>query len=142
MRVTLMLADSAQVSEGKLFILGGGWSVTGPPAPSAIAMLVEVPWDQTNRRLEWRLELVDSDGYPVMTPDGEGGETAIVMGGEFEVGRSPLRVAVHDRRREPRRLAPGLLHPLRGSGTSRNAGRRTLDIWRYVGPRTGRTLVR
>ena len=133
-----MLADSAQVSEGKLHILGGGWSVTGPPAPSAIALLVEVPWDQTNRRLEWRLELVDSDGYPVMTPDGEGGENPIVMGGEFEVGRPPgtpqgapiglpvalnlsplpleggppLRVAVHDRRREPRRLAPGLLHPL------------------------------
>ena len=45
----MMLADSAQVSEGKLFILGGGWSVTGPPAPSAIALHVEVPWDQTNR---------------------------------------------------------------------------------------------
>ena len=66
MRVTLMLADSAQVADGKLFyILGGGWSITGPPAPSAIALLVEVPWDQTNRRLEWRFELVDSDGYPV-----------------------------------------------------------------------------
>ena len=40
MKVTLMLADAAQVSEGKLHILGGGWSVTGPPAPSAIALLV------------------------------------------------------------------------------------------------------
>ena len=89
MKVTLMLADAAQVSEGKLHILGGGWSVTGPPAPSAIVLLVEVPWDQTNRRLEWRLELVDSDGYPVMTADGEGGETPIIMGGEFEVGRPP-----------------------------------------------------
>ncbi len=84
-----MLADSAQVSEGKLFILGGGWSVTGPPAPSAIVLHVEVPWDLTNRRLEWRLELVDSDGYPVMSADGEGGENAIMMGGEIEVGRPP-----------------------------------------------------
>ena len=50
---------------------------------------VEVPWDQTNRRMEWRLELVDSDGYPVLAPDGEGGENPIVMGGEFEVGRPP-----------------------------------------------------
>jgi hypothetical protein len=89
MKVTLMLADSAQVADGKLYILGGGWSITGPPAPSAIVLLVEVPWDQTNRRLEWRLELVDSDGYPVMTPDGEGGENPIMMGGEFEVGRPP-----------------------------------------------------
>ena len=84
-----MLADSAQVADGKLYILGGGWSITGPPAPSAIALLVEVPWDQTNRRLEWRLELVDSDGYPVLTPAGEGGENPILMGGDFEVGRPP-----------------------------------------------------
>jgi len=85
----MMLADSAQVSEGKLYVLGGGWSVTGPPAPSAIVLHVEVPWDLTNRRLEWRLELVDSDGYPVMTADGEGGENPIMMGGEIEVGRPP-----------------------------------------------------
>ena len=39
--------------------------------------------------MEWRLELVDSDGYPVLTSDGEGGETPIIMGGEFEVGRPP-----------------------------------------------------
>src|ERR1700754_1755097 len=89
MKVTLMLADSAQVADGKLYILGGGWSITGPPAPSAIALLVEVPWDQTNRRLDWRLELVDSDGYPVLTADGEGGEQPIMMGGEFEVGGPP-----------------------------------------------------
>ena len=152
----MMLADAAQVSDGKLYILGGGWSVTGPPTPSAIALLVEVPWDQTNRRLEWRLELVDCDGYPVMTPDGEGGENPIVMGGEFEVGRppgtphgspiglplalnlsaaaarvgEPLRVALHDRQREPRRLAADLQHPLRAgpagarsSGISHNGGR-------------------
>ena len=85
----MMLADSAQVSEGKLYVLGGGWSVTGPPAPSAIVLHVEVPWDLTNRRLEWRLELVDSDGYPVLTADGEGGENPIMMGGEIEVGRPP-----------------------------------------------------
>jgi hypothetical protein len=29
MRVTMMLADAAQVSEGKLYILGGGWSIAG-----------------------------------------------------------------------------------------------------------------
>jgi hypothetical protein len=89
MKVTLMLADSAQVSEGKLYILGGGWSLTGPPAPSAIAMLVEVPWDQTNRRLEWRLDLVDSDGYPVVVGDGQGGTNPVVAAGDFEVGRPP-----------------------------------------------------
>lgn len=27
MKVTIMLADSAQVAEGKLYVLGGGWTV-------------------------------------------------------------------------------------------------------------------
>src|SRR5262245_27886479 len=89
MRVTLMLADSAQVADGKLYILGGGWSITGPPAPSAIALLVEVPWDQTNTRLDWRLELLDSDGSPGVTPDGEGSEQPILIGGGVEGGRPP-----------------------------------------------------
>ena len=43
MKVTMMLADSAQVAGGKLYILGGGWSITGPmPCPSAIAVIVVV----------------------------------------------------------------------------------------------------
>jgi len=63
----MLLADSAQVSEGKLFVLGGGWSRIGPgPTPSAVAIIIEVPWDQTNVTHRWRLELVDSDGRPVM----------------------------------------------------------------------------
>jgi hypothetical protein len=37
----MLLADSAQVADGKLYILGGGWSVTGPdPTPSAVAIKV------------------------------------------------------------------------------------------------------
>ena len=44
-----MLADAAQAVEGKLYILGGGWSVTGPePSASAIAAYIQVPWDRTN----------------------------------------------------------------------------------------------
>ena len=35
----MLLCDGAQVADGKLFVLGGGWSLTGPdPMPSAIAM--------------------------------------------------------------------------------------------------------
>ena len=26
----MLLCDSAQVADGKLFVLGGGWSLTGP----------------------------------------------------------------------------------------------------------------
>ena len=58
----MMLADSAQEVGGKLYILGGGWSVTGPdPAPMAIAIKIEVPWDQGNVVHKLRLWLVDAD---------------------------------------------------------------------------------
>src|SRR5213078_2286630 len=63
LRATLLLADAAQAVEGKLYVLGGGWSVTGPqPVPMAIALKIDVPWDQANTRHSWRLELLDADG--------------------------------------------------------------------------------
>ena len=66
MKVTMLLADYAQVADGKLTVVGGGWSLTGPePSPFGIAILVHVPWDQANRRHTLRLELVDADGVPV-----------------------------------------------------------------------------
>ncbi|MCA1845140.1 MAG: hypothetical protein LC792_18490 [Actinobacteria bacterium] len=89
MRVTMLLCDAAQVAEGKLFVLGGGWSLAGPdPVPSAIALKLEVPWDQTSRRHRWQLSLVDADGQAV-TMGGEGGGQPVVIGGDFEVGRPP-----------------------------------------------------
>ena len=45
-KATLLLADSAQVAEGKLYIIGGGWTVIGLGTPSAVAVYVSVPWDQ------------------------------------------------------------------------------------------------
>ena len=86
-KVTMLLADHAQVADGKLNIIGGGWSITGPvPGPSAIAMLIQVPWDQTNQKQRMRLELVDSDGVPVAVDTPEG-RTEVVIEGEFEAGR-------------------------------------------------------
>src|SRR5712692_6126152 len=59
MKVTMLLADAAQAVNGKLYILGGGWSVTGPaPSPSAIALKIEVPWDEANTRHKLTLDLV------------------------------------------------------------------------------------
>jgi hypothetical protein len=89
MKVTMLLADAAQASEGKLYVLGAGWAIIGPgPAPSAIAMLIEVPWDRANTRYPWKLELVDSDGVAVAVP-GPMGEQPVEVGGELEVGRPP-----------------------------------------------------
>lgn len=84
-----MLADFAQVSDGKLTIVGGGWSLTGPdPMPFGIAILVQVPWHLSNERHSMRLELLDADGQPVPV-ETEDGEKPLVIFDDapFEVGR-------------------------------------------------------
>lgn len=85
MHVTLLLADSAQVADAKLFILGGGLTFIGPnPQPVAVAARIEVPWDLANVRHSWTLELVDEDGNPVIA-----GDRPVLVAGEFEAGRPP-----------------------------------------------------
>jgi hypothetical protein len=57
-KATLLLADYAVVSDGKLTIVGGGWSQTGPePAAFGIGLLIQVPWDQANTRHAFSVEL-------------------------------------------------------------------------------------
>jgi len=89
-KVTMMLADAAQAAEGKLYILGGGWSVTGPtPGPSASALFIPVPSDRTNVEHRFRFDLVASDGNPVELETDAGAEEAVTFEGSFEVGRPP-----------------------------------------------------
>lgn len=91
----MLLADSAQVADGKLYLLGAGLSVIGPHSqPTAIALLIEVPWDRANIAHQWRLDLIDEDGRPLMA-----GDSPIAVGGRFEAGRpaglrpgTPLKV--------------------------------------------------
>lgn len=83
----MLLADAAQAVGGKLYVLGGGWSVIGPsPAAMAIAIKIDVPWDQATAPHRWVLDLIDEDGHPVTTPSPEGGRPVRVSG-NFEVGR-------------------------------------------------------
>ena len=90
MRVTMMLADAAQAVGGKLYVLGGGWSMLGPgPTPFAMVLKFEIPWDQANRRHQWELRLLDEDGRPVALPSPDGEARPIEMGAAFEVGRPP-----------------------------------------------------
>ena len=87
MRVTMLLADAAQEVNGKLYILGGGWSVTGPVLPPmAIALKLDVPWSDAQRPHEFLLQLVDADGHAVRI---EGQDADVRAGGQFEVGRPP-----------------------------------------------------
>jgi hypothetical protein len=89
-KATLLLADYAVVSDGKLTIVGGGWSQTGPePAPFGIGLLIQVPWDQSNTPHSFSVELLDADGEPVVLETDEDGEQPVAFGGDFEVGRPP-----------------------------------------------------
>jgi hypothetical protein len=87
-KVTMLLCDAAQVADGKLFILGGGWSLTGPdPTPSAIAVKLEVPWSEADKAHHWELFLVDADGREVTIPGPDGTSQTIEIRGDFQVGR-------------------------------------------------------
>lgn len=83
MKVTILLADAAQAVGGKLYILGGGWSVTGPdPTAGALAIKIEIPWNEANRPHDLRLALVDEDERPILTEN-----KPVEITGRFEAGR-------------------------------------------------------
>ena len=89
-RATLLLANAAEVADGKLFILGGGWSVYGPtPTPSAVAIKIDVPWSQANRIHQWVLRLEGEDDAEVVQLPTPEGLQPVEIGGEFELGRPP-----------------------------------------------------
>lgn len=79
----LLLCDSAQVYDGKLSLLGAGWSWIRSGTPYAVAAIVDVPWDKTNSKLKGTFLLVNEDGRTV-APDGTNPMKVEV---EFEVGR-------------------------------------------------------
>src|SRR5437870_13751446 len=85
MKVTLLLGDFARVANGKLDVIGGGWSMMNAQGPFGffVAALFQIPWDQTNTAHKVRLELLDADGRGVTTPVGE----TIRAEGEFEAAR-------------------------------------------------------
>lgn len=81
MKVTLLLADAVQAVGGKLYVLGGGWSICGPdPTQMGIGLKVEVPWDRAGHSYRFRLALEDADGRPVTIPTQEGERTVNVEG--------------------------------------------------------------
>jgi hypothetical protein len=84
-RITSLLCDSAQVADGKLFILGGGWSVCGPgPFLHGLAIKVDVPWNAANEKHQLTAELVHQDGPAVTIGDPP---EEVKFGTDFEVGR-------------------------------------------------------
>jgi hypothetical protein len=86
--VQLILCDAAQADagSGKVHMLGAGWSITSSPTSHAVALLIKVPWDRANERLNLTLELRDADGGAVLLPT-PNGNAAVRAQGELEVGR-------------------------------------------------------
>lgn len=90
MKATMLLADFAQVSDGKLTLIGAGWKFTpgGQMAiPFGLGIIVEIPWDRANQQHTWRLELVTEDGQPVNENGPDGDKKPIRLAGGLEVGR-------------------------------------------------------
>lgn len=95
--ITMLLADAAQVAEGKLSVLGGGIAVVPPtPQPLALAMIVTVPWSRADETIPWVCELLDTNGMPVMA-----GDVPVLVNGQVAAGRpegwpetQPLNVPV------------------------------------------------
>ena len=80
----LIIADAAQVVGGKLYMLGGGYDrvtlAKAPPAPHSMSVALSflVPWNDTNVKHHFQLEILDGDGKSIV--DGKG---------QFELGRPP-----------------------------------------------------
>ena len=83
--VTIMLADAAQVADGKLNLLGGGVSVVAASLQKmAVAILVRVPWSRADDVIPWACELLADDGVPVMA-----GDVPVLVNGQVSAGRPP-----------------------------------------------------
>jgi hypothetical protein len=86
MNAQLLLADAAQAVNGKLYVLGGGWSIVGPhPQPMAIAARVEVDEEGD---VHLRIELVDESGEIVTTAT-EAGAAPVSLEAQTPVRRNP-----------------------------------------------------
>ena len=84
MEATVLLCDWAEAVNGKLYIMGGGWTraVAGQPIVLALAVKLGVPWEDANKRIPIRVSLLTEDGQPVKV-----GDRTVEIDGEMEVGR-------------------------------------------------------
>src|ERR1044072_2236925 len=85
----MMLADYAQIADGKLFISGGGWSMCGPgPTPRGVVAIFHVRGRETKKRVPFALRLMGGEGGAVMQPGATDG-LPVQVNGHFEARRQP-----------------------------------------------------
>jgi hypothetical protein len=86
----MLLCDYAEEVNGKLYIMGGGWSraVISPNAPlnMALAIKLSVPWIESNRRHAVMVRLLKENFEPATFGENE---QEIRLSYNVEVGRPP-----------------------------------------------------
>ena len=89
MRATLLLAEAVQVADGKLYILGAGWSQIGAgPSQMAVAVLIEFAASEATGEHHFELFLTDSEHQPVFT-DSPNGSMPVEVRGDASVNLPP-----------------------------------------------------
>ena len=83
----LLLAEHAEVTGNKLYLMGGGWdTMTVPGEPANIRLMVaaglRVEWDETNTAIPLILRIDDDDAQEVFK-----------LNGQMNVGRPPQLLA-------------------------------------------------
>jgi hypothetical protein len=89
-KTTLLLCDHVQEVSGKLYVLGGGWSIfRGSPVTMGLAVKISVPWDAANIPHDFAARLVTQDGLDPVLPSAEGepASARVEFNGRFESGR-------------------------------------------------------
>ena len=85
MRATMLLAEAAQVADGKLNVLGAGWTeISVGPAQMAVAILLEFSAAEANGEHHFELFLTDGEHQPVFS-EGPNGKIAIEVRGDASV---------------------------------------------------------
>ena len=88
---TMLLCDYAEAVNGKLYIVGGGWSLLAKVRPRfkmALAVKLLVPWSRTNERIHFEASRVTDQGDEVVQESDEG-ERPVQAAGDLELGRPP-----------------------------------------------------
>lgn len=87
----MLLCDYAEEINGKLYIVGGGWTqlyTPNAPANMGLAIKISVPWNQANRPHDFVVRLLTEDEEPVSAVGDETNQP-IQLQGKLEVGRPP-----------------------------------------------------
>lgn len=86
-QATVLLCDAAESVNGKLYILGAGWSqvLANNPTNMVLAVKLVIPWNRANEAITVRASLVDEDREEAV----DLGQGPVMAEAGIEMGRPP-----------------------------------------------------